>query len=143
MRFDVPVAYLDLAEVEKTPQELVGIQFDESWRNRVLFSVPADDRVNGVREVVHHHIEILAIPFLGEEGVFHLDHVRVVQHLENVLFPVLVLLVLEYLLDSDHLESGLVPSFVDHSESSTPNFLIKCVLLGPFQLFDHEAFSLC
>ena len=95
----------------------------------VSFAVLFDDGIGGIWEVVHHHVQILTIFFLGEEGVLHLEHVVMVEQFENLPLSILVLFILKYLLDGYNLQSGFVPSFVHHSEGSAAHLLVERVLL--------------
>ena len=78
MRFDITMADLNLAEIEKTSEELVGIYFVKGGVDWVLRVVPADDRVSSVWEIVHYHIQVLSVFHLSEEGVLHFEDIVVI-----------------------------------------------------------------
>ena len=134
MWFDVPVTDADFVEVEKTPEQLVGIYLYEAVRHQFLPGVVLYDAVHCIWIVVHNNIQVLLSSLLVEESLLHFEHIYMIQLLEDLKLPIFVFFVLEHLLNSHHLQSILISTFVHYPESATAYHLLETVFVSPRNL---------
>lgn len=129
MGLDIPVADVYFVQVEEASEQLVRVNLQEGVGHCALAAVAFNNAVDGIGVVLHHNVEELLWALLGEERILHLEHIDVVELLEDFELPVFVLLILEDLFDGDHIEGVLVPAFIHHPEGPTADHLLKQVLV--------------
>ena len=74
------MGYRHGSNVVESPENLVGVEFDEEGAELVFF----DNLVEVMTIVVHDNVKILGIPFVGEKVVLHFEHIRVLKHFQNL-----------------------------------------------------------
>ncbi len=121
---DVAVGDGEHEEVVESPEDLVGVELDEDGVDFPLL----DDLVEVVGVVVHDDVEVLVVALVGREAVLHHQVVRVLQHLQDLVLPVLVLLILEHLFYCDLLTRTPVHPEVHHPERALPRHSLHLVL---------------
>ena len=70
------MGYRHGSNVVESPENLVGVEFDEEGAELVFF----DDLVKVMAVVVHDNVKVLRVSFVGEEVVLHFEYVGVFQH---------------------------------------------------------------
>ena len=103
---------------------MIGVNFDEKASDFFLF----DNLVEVIAEVVHNDVEILRLPFIGEETICHDQVIRVLQHFQYLVLSIFVLLVLQDLFDRYPLSSEPVSAEIHHSKSSLTCHALDLVL---------------
>lgn len=85
-------------------EKLITVEFDNQiWHHLLHLQIILHHSVSSVLNIIHHHVQVYLIWLLTirVEGLAHLHTVRMVKHLQNLQFTVLVPFVLEHFLDSD------------------------------------------
>lgn len=93
------------------------------------FEVLLHDAVSGVRDVVHHDVQVDLVWFvsIGVERLPHFNTVRVVEHFQNLELSVLVALVLEDFLDGDGLAGFRNDCFEHNTKGAISNDFLRVV----------------
>lgn len=114
----------DHGEIVEPSEQLVGVDLDQERVHLLLL----DHLVQVVREVVRDDVEVLHLAFVGQEAVLHQQVVRMFQHLQDLVFPVLVFLVLQHLLNGYLLACCSVCPEIDHSKGALPCHPLNLIL---------------
>lgn len=102
------MADCNACQVHQASEHLVAVEFDEGLGNRAFAIVLSDYRICRFREVVHNHIQILIVLLGSEECVFHFEYIGMVEFFEYLVFPVLILRILQDLLDGNNFQCLLI-----------------------------------
>ena len=124
LRLDVSMRNRQHTQIVEPAIDLVDVYLSQQGRYLLLLH----QLVQVVRKVVHHDVQVLLLPLVRQKTVFHHQVVRVPQHLQNRVLPVLVLLVLEHLLYRYLLARRTVNSEVHHPESTLTCHSLNLVL---------------
>jgi hypothetical protein len=121
LRLDVSVTDSFGVDVGDGSQQLVAVEFDNQVGHHLLhLQVVLHDAVGRILDVVHDHVEVDLIRFvaISVKGLAHFDTVRMVEHLEDLEFSVLVALILENFFDGDSL-TGLSDGGFEYNPEGT------------------------
>ena len=99
---DVSMADALCMDVGNRPHELIRVEFDyQIWNHLLHLEVLLHYSIGGIRNVVHHHIEVNLIGLfsISIEALPHFDTVGMMKHLQDRQLSVLIPLILKHLLD--------------------------------------------
>lgn len=67
---------------------------------------------------------------LTEKGILHFEHINVIELFEYFKLPIFILLILEDLLNGDHIQRVLIPALIDDPKRATAHHLLKDILVS-------------
>lgn len=120
-------------QVEEGSEQLIGIHFEFYSRHGTLLAIFFYGFVEIVLVVVHNNIQVLLAGLLlvGEEGILHGEHIRMMQHLQNIKLPILIIFILIHFLNRNNLQSLFISSFMHSPKCSTAYFPINLITVRP------------
>lgn len=78
-------------------------------------------------KIVHYNVQILLIPLVGKETILDAKGVRMIQCLQDLQLPILILFILEYAFYCHHFQGSFVSGLMNHSKRSVSYLIFKSI----------------